>query len=385
VTIDDQIWIAQNGEKYGPYPEATVHQWLSEGKFAPDALAWREGIPDWVPLGGMFSSTSGRHPPPPPGVRSSSHAYASESFSANQYAPSDAIYVQRAELPTPPSLHWGMVLLLDVVTFGIFGFVWGFIQANWIRNIDTESKATLLLAMALACFLIGEPLYLTSIFKPNPSIAQWGALAGLLLLARWILYLVACFSMAGSMERRLKSTGLPLRVGRITLFFFTISYLQAQLSWLTRWKKTGQTSPPASKGTLWAVFFVFPFLIGILAAIAIPAYQDYLVRAQVAEGDVLASGAKTAFAEYYANHHALPPDNTAAGLDPSASIAGRYVSSVNVAGGVVTVAFDTPTANSTIRYQTLVFEPTISGGKISWGCRKYSTVPEKDFPPSCKK
>jgi len=51
-------------------------------------------------------------------------------------------------------------------------------------------------------------------------------------------------------------------------------------------------------------------IIAILAAIAIPAYQDYLIRSQVSEGAVLADGAKTAVGEYYSNRGVFPPANS---------------------------------------------------------------------------
>ena len=387
VTIDDQIWIGQNGEKYGPYSEATVRQWLAEGKFAPDALAWREGIADWVPLTGMFSASANRQQPPPapPGFRSAENAYASQPYSTQSYGQISSLDAERAELPLPPSLHWGLLLLLDVLTLGIFGIVWIFIQANWVRKIDAQSNAILLLALAIACFVLGEPIYLASLFKANGGFTGWASLGALLLFARWVLYLVAYFSMAGSMERRLKSQELPLRIGRITLFFFTMYYLQAQLTWLARWKTNRQISPAASKGTIWATFYLLlPGVAGIFAAITIPAYQDYITRTQVAESIPLANGAKTAMMEYYHKHQALPSDNASAGLPTSTSIAGKYVSSVNVAGGAVTVSFDTPDTNSHLRYQSLVFFPVIKNGVIRWDCSRYSTVPTKVLPEECR-
>ena len=73
-------------------------------------------------------------------------------------------------------------------------------------------------------------------------------------------------------------------------------------------------------------------IIAILAAIAIPAYQNYLVRAQVSEAAVLADGFKTPMAEYYANRGAWPAANSSIGLpDTAASTAGKYVSGVSVA------------------------------------------------------
>ena len=386
MTIDDQIWIGQNSEKYGPYPEATVRQWLAEGKFAADALVWREGMPDWVPLSGMFSATAGgqQQPPPPPGFRSSGHAYAADSFSAQRYAPTDQSNVERAELPMPPSLHWGLVLLFTVISFGIFGIIWPFIQASWVRKIDSGSKATLLLALAFIACAVGEVFYFSGIKSLATGGSGLTGLGGLLMLSYWILYLVAYFSMAGSMRRNLIPIGLPVEIGGITLFFFNMYYLQGQLSWIAHWKNTGRTEPKASKGVLWILLVLPFFMISILAAIAIPAYQNYIIRTQVSEGLTLAEGTKTAFTEYYTHRHAVPPDNTAAGLDPSTSITGRYVSSVDVSGGKITVAFDTAGANVTIRDKVLVLTPTLNAGQITWSCNTETTVPDKDLPIACR-
>jgi hypothetical protein len=54
VTTDDKIWIGQNGQKYGPYTEAHIRQWMIEGKLASSAVAWRSGMPEWVPLSKLF-------------------------------------------------------------------------------------------------------------------------------------------------------------------------------------------------------------------------------------------------------------------------------------------------------------------------------------------
>jgi type IV pilus assembly protein PilA len=69
-------------------------------------------------------------------------------------------------------------------------------------------------------------------------------------------------------------------------------------------------------------------IIGILAAIAIPQYQNYVARAQVAEGLVLASGGKIAIAEYFNTNGDFPADNATAGLSDAEDISGKYVFSV---------------------------------------------------------
>ncbi|ENS7225311.1 prepilin-type N-terminal cleavage/methylation domain-containing protein [Neisseria gonorrhoeae] len=77
-------------------------------------------------------------------------------------------------------------------------------------------------------------------------------------------------------------------------------------------------------------------IVGILAAVALPAYQDYTARAQVSEAILLAEGQKSAVTEYYLNNGEWPENNTSAGVASSADIKGKYVESVTVANGVVT-------------------------------------------------
>lgn len=399
MTAEDAIWIGQDGQKYGPYTEADVRQRLADGKLTSDTLAWRNGLAEWIPLATMFPAAAASQPPPPPPARvvdgtaaspssafDTSRAALPEGFSAKRFGPSETADAERAALPAPPSLHWGLVLLFTALTFGIFGIIWPFIQATWVRKIDGQSRATLLMAIAVACFVVGESLYISGIV----SAAQGGGAAGLtsfgglLLLAYWILYLVAFFSMANSMRRNLSDYGLPVEIGGVTLFFLAMYYLQSQFNWVSRWKRTGQTSPGASKGIIWLVLFAVPFLIGILAAISIPAYQDFIIRSQVSEGMVLVGSAKTAVADYYNSRGSLPPDNRSAGLADSTSIAGRYVSGVDVTEGKITVSFDTVNSNATIRDKVLVMSPTTNGSEISWNCRTDSTLPSRDLPLACR-
>jgi type IV pilus assembly protein PilA len=81
-------------------------------------------------------------------------------------------------------------------------------------------------------------------------------------------------------------------------------------------------------------------IIGILAAVALPAYQDYTIRGRVAEGLALTETAKQAVKEYYDRWGVLPADNARAGLPPASEIRGRYVQSVSVTNGVIAVEFD---------------------------------------------
>ncbi|WP_414649268.1 pilin [Dyella sp.] len=125
-------------------------------------------------------------------------------------------------------------------------------------------------------------------------------------------------------------------------------------------------------------------IIAILAAIAIPAYQDYVIRAQVSEGVVLASGAKAAVWDFTSDTGHYPSNNASAGLISSASITGKYVSEVDVAGGVIKVRFEAGDANTHLQGQELVLSPITNAGSIAWTCTP-STVEGKYLPTACRR
>ncbi len=127
-------------------------------------------------------------------------------------------------------------------------------------------------------------------------------------------------------------------------------------------------------------------IIGILAAVAIPAYQDYTIRANVSEGLGLASAAKTAVSEFYATQGRLPGTNASAGVAAAVSITGNAVQSVTVgASGVITILYGPNPAQ--INGQNLVLSPFVpaNGGAIQWTCGvAASTVQAKWRPSSCR-
>ena len=109
-------------------------------------------------------------------------------------------------------------------------------------------------------------------------------------------------------------------------------------------------------------------IIGILAAIAIPAYQDYVIRSQVTEGLAMAGAAKASVAEFNANRGSWPANNDEAGIGAATDIKGKYVSSITVAGGGITVAFGGD-VNSKLTGATLGLTPGSSAnGDVVWRC-----------------
>jgi type IV pilus assembly protein PilA len=110
-------------------------------------------------------------------------------------------------------------------------------------------------------------------------------------------------------------------------------------------------------------------IIGILAAIAIPAYQDYTVRSQVTEGLNLAGAAKAAVAESFSNTGMAPANRTEAGMSAAAiDTNGKYVTSVEVTNGSILITYGA-TANKVIATQTLGLVPYETTDKsVTWRC-----------------
>lgn len=118
-------------------------------------------------------------------------------------------------------------------------------------------------------------------------------------------------------------------------------------------------------------------IIGILAAVGLPAYQDYTIRAQVSEGPALSGGLKTGMAEYRADKGYFPASNTAL-LGSATSPSGSYVSSIDTVSGLITVTYGNK-AHKNIGGQTLGIVAAISAnGDINWVCGK-APVPANSY------
>ncbi|ENX0539620.1 pilin, partial [Neisseria gonorrhoeae] len=110
-------------------------------------------------------------------------------------------------------------------------------------------------------------------------------------------------------------------------------------------------------------------IVGILAAVALPAYQDYTARAQVSEAILLAEGQKSAVTEYYLNHGKWPENNASAGVASSPTdIKGKYVKEVEVKNGVVTAKMLSSGVNKEIQGKRLSLWGRRENGSVKWFC-----------------
>lgn len=130
-------------------------------------------------------------------------------------------------------------------------------------------------------------------------------------------------------------------------------------------------------------------IIGILAAVALPAYQDYTARSQVSEAMTLAEGAKISVTEYWTSKASLPSTNAMAGLASAASVSGKYVSKVEVGTNGLITATMKSTAGSVakgLEGKTLELKAATVEDKIVWTCKTGATNPinPKHLPTSCR-
>lgn len=126
-------------------------------------------------------------------------------------------------------------------------------------------------------------------------------------------------------------------------------------------------------------------IIGILAAIAIPAYQDYTIRAKVTEGLNLAGAAKLAVAETYSSEGTMKSSNASYGLASSGSIVGNNVDGIGVDNtGTITITYATlggPVASG----GTITLTPsTVNPGSIVWTCAGQSPLTAQYLPATCR-
>ena len=145
----------------------------------------------------------------------------------------------------------------------------------------------------------------------------------------------------------------------------------------------------AQKGFTLIELMIVVAIIGILAAIAIPAYQDYTIRAQVTEGLNLASDLKAAIGEVYADTGTGTDINSGSmGIPASNYKSGKYVTSIDVAAGTITITYG-GSANAKIHGETLSLVPsTNDNDDVIWTCggggATLTSLNEKYLPASCR-
>jgi hypothetical protein len=136
--------------------------------------------------------------------------------------------------PAPPKLHWSLVLLFTFISFGLFMFVWMFVQSSWARKVDPESEAT--------AFFAGDVfLYLLSLIFAASSNSALKGFELPLLLGSCIPFYAGVYSIRRTMlDHYNKVEAIPLEISGAMTFFFTLFHLQYHMTRIADAKADGK-------------------------------------------------------------------------------------------------------------------------------------------------
>jgi magnesium-transporting ATPase (P-type) len=202
--------ISRDGQEFGPYSLADLQQYVASGNIALTDMARSEGMTDYLPV----SQILGTIPVP-------------------EALPPVTVANPAVEYPDPPNLHWGLVLLFEFMTFGMFGAAWGIVISAWVRKSDPTSRAIYYYGgWAGTLVLIFGFSFLAAMLHTSTA---W---ISLIQLASIALSLAARFTLRSALEKHyneLEPMGLAL--SGVMTFFFAVIYFQYHLNDIVRRKR----------------------------------------------------------------------------------------------------------------------------------------------------
>jgi len=226
-----KYYVRHGGQQSGPYSLSDLQSMSAQGRLESYDVAWSEELPVWTPIFMVLGnaqaplSPSAGAPPYPAGEAGRPTAPAASGQAG----------------PIPPAIHWGLVLLLSMVTLGIFGWIWLLMESSFVRKIDPRSPGTLLWSIVLVVYLVGVSMIFGGSANGDEEVVAFGCL---LLLPAIVLFQVGNFSIKKSLETYYNSSeNIGLRLGGAMTFFFSILYFQHHFRRIAEWKRTGRLVP----------------------------------------------------------------------------------------------------------------------------------------------
>jgi type IV pilus assembly protein PilA len=392
----ESVFLGRDGQQLGPYTRTNLVAMAARGEIRDDDLAWHEGLDDWQPAPALLDQLGVRRmaapPPVPPPPPQPPPPKEDVRFPGGR-RPDGSIHRLGEPDPEPPP-----------------GSIGGPGMPAWMQS---EVEETELYRAFLGPNNAERYLAVFQRFDSGGGSATWN-LAGGLITQLWMLYrgmylwalvLYPLLIIAGGvalgavggllgLDTSLSALSLILGIAIPGLYADKIYHgharkliersalmglaPQPRREWLMRKGGTNLLAP--------LILLVFnAAVIGMLAAIAVPAYQSYVVRAQVMEGQMLGVQVRQAVEHYYQALHGLPMDNADARLPGAGEIAGRYVSRVEVSNGTVLITFGGQ-SDRRIAGAVLAYVPESGAdAALHWNCATETTTLENQYrPPECR-
>ncbi len=191
-------YIKRDLQEFGPYSLADLQRYVGTGNILVTDLTRSEGMTEWMPV----SSVIGTIPVPSAPV-------------AQSYEPLAEQY------PLPPGLHWAAVLLISVVTCGIFEWIWFFVQASFVRKLVPRNQAIVWAVVGMALSM-GAGVASVSLGRGHAA-----PIIALMRLAGIIFWITANFSLKNALEEHYNTAeNIGLSLSGVMTFFFNVIYFQ---------------------------------------------------------------------------------------------------------------------------------------------------------------
>lgn len=239
-----KYYIQRQLNEYGPYTLADLQRYVAQGNIQLTDLTRSEGMTDWVPVSQVLGNIPVPVPVPAmPNPGAPVYGAGAPYGGGNVYGGPGTVYSgvpyqpMASSGPVPVDLHWALVLVLGIVTCGLFTSAWLIVEAVWIRKIKPESPSIFYIILSIIGVYGGRFTIEFYRAEPNP-------IGGLIILAGVIVYFVGVYSMRSDLEEYYNSVEpINLRLSGVMTFFFAVYYFQHHFSRIAQWKKNGVLQP----------------------------------------------------------------------------------------------------------------------------------------------
>ena len=239
--------VSRNGQTYGPYTLEDLQRYVASGNVLPTDLAKSEEMPEWIPVSQLLDSQAS------PAAEPAQFASPSYSNPAPAYNPVGGAYpgpatpaaLAASPYPDAPNLHWGLVLLFDILTCSLFMVVWNLIVAAWLKRVQPNATSLYFYLGALVLSILQIAVSIPSsihLAMMGPGVHHaWNPVGSSIGVLTWIVRLIARFMQRAALEEHFNGPEpVGLQLNPVMTFFFGGLYFQYHLNRINALKQAAR-------------------------------------------------------------------------------------------------------------------------------------------------